>query len=74
MENFIFCAVLSDQNSSSMELTQGKTIESQMTNWHKNLYSAASQISILICFFCRNAPNKQQTNRKTFEQPASSIL
>ena len=45
-------------------LAQGKTIESQMTNWDKKLYSVATQISILICFFCRNVRNKQKTNRK----------
>ena len=45
-------------------LAQGKTIESQMTNWDKKLYSVATQISILIYFFCRNVQNKQKTNRK----------
>ena len=45
-------------------LAQGKTIESQITNWDKKLYSVGTQISILISFFCRNVQNKQKTNRK----------
>ena len=45
-------------------LAQGKTIESRIKNWHEKLYSAVTQISILICFFWRNVPNKQKTNRK----------
>ena len=28
------------------------------------MYSAVTQISVLICFFCRNTLNKQKTNRK----------
>ena len=46
------------------KLAQEKTIESQMTKWAKKLCSVATQISILICFFCRNVRNKQKTNRK----------
>ena len=45
-------------------LAEGKTIESQMTNWNKKLHCVTTQISILICFFCRNARNKQKTNSK----------
>ena len=41
-------------------LAQGKTIESQMTNWDKKWYGVATQISILICFFCRNVRNKKK--------------
>ena len=54
-------------------LAQGKPIESQMVNSDKKLSSVAIQISILICFFCRNVPDKQKTNKKTFEQLVSSI-
>ena len=36
-----------------------------MANWDKKLYSVATQTSILICFFCRNVPNKQKTNRRS---------
>ena len=35
-----------------------------MKNWDKKLCSAATQISIVICFFYRNVQNKQKTNRK----------
>ena len=47
-----------------MELAHGKTIETQMTNWDKKLYSVATQISILICCFCRDIRNKQKNNSK----------
>ena len=55
-------------------LTLGKTIESQLTNWNKKLYCVTTQISILICFFCRNVRNKQKTNRKNISTAGKQIL
>lgn len=45
-------------------VTQRKTLERRMPNKHKKSFRAATQISVFICFFCSNTPNKQKTNRK----------